>query len=288
MFAPTKIWRRWHRKVNLTQRRYATASALAASAIPALVMARGHKIETVPEIPLVLDNSIENVTKTAKAVAILKRFGVSAEIEKVKDSRKIRRGKGKMRNRRHVQRKGPLVIYKEDNGITKAFRNIPGVDLCSVDRLNILQLAPGGHLGRFIIWTKSAFERLDALFGTYKRKAQLKAGYSLPRPMMTNADLARIINSDEIQSVVRPAIKQRKYLPRKKNPLKNLGVMLKLNPYAKVWKRSQVLLQEARLNRKAEILEQKRKGLKTLNNANNIEKKKLKKAGKAFFRVISA
>ena len=28
-----------------------------------------------------------------------------------------------------------------------------------------VQLAPGGHLGRFIIWTRSAFERLDEVFG---------------------------------------------------------------------------------------------------------------------------
>jgi hypothetical protein len=29
-----------------------------------------------------------------------------------------------------------------------------------------LQLAPGGHVGRFIVWTKSAFEKLDSIFGT--------------------------------------------------------------------------------------------------------------------------
>ena len=28
-----------------------------------------------------------------------------------------------------------------------------------------VQLAPGGHLGRFIIWTKGAFSRLDEIFG---------------------------------------------------------------------------------------------------------------------------
>ena len=27
------------------------------------------------------------------------------------------------------------------------------------------QLAPGGHLGRFCIWTKSAVEKLDKIFG---------------------------------------------------------------------------------------------------------------------------
>ena len=30
-----------------------------------------------------------------------------------------------------------------------------------------LQLAPGGHMGRFIIWTKSAFNQLDEIFGEY-------------------------------------------------------------------------------------------------------------------------
>ena len=30
-----------------------------------------------------------------------------------------------MRNRRRIQRRGPCIIYNEDNGIIKAFRNIP-------------------------------------------------------------------------------------------------------------------------------------------------------------------
>jgi large subunit ribosomal protein L4e len=63
MFAPTKIWRRWHRHVNVNQRRFALVSALAASAVPALVMARGHKVEKLPELPLVVSN-LATVTKT--------------------------------------------------------------------------------------------------------------------------------------------------------------------------------------------------------------------------------
>ncbi len=66
------------------------------------------------------------------------------------------------------------------------------------------QLAPGGHIGRFIIWTKSAFDRLDTLFGTASTKSGVKSGYSLPRPMMANPDVARLINSNEVQAVVRP------------------------------------------------------------------------------------
>ena len=44
----------------------------------------------------------------------------------------MRAGKGKLRNRRHVQKLGPLVIYDQDQGVTKAFRNIPGVNVIQV------------------------------------------------------------------------------------------------------------------------------------------------------------
>ena len=74
-------------------------------------------------------------------------------------------------------RKGPLIIYCEDHGITRAFRNIPGVDLIKVDRLNLLQLAPGGHMGRFCIWTQDAFEKLDDIYGTFRKVSTQKSGY---------------------------------------------------------------------------------------------------------------
>ncbi|GLJ37413.1 hypothetical protein SUGI_0760020 [Cryptomeria japonica] len=45
--------------------------------------------------------------------------------------------------------------------IVTAFRNFPGVKFSCMDRLKLLKLAPGGHLGRFIIWTKFAFEKPD-------------------------------------------------------------------------------------------------------------------------------
>jgi len=238
MFAPTKVWRKWHRKTNQNQKRYATASALAASAVPALVMARGHRIEEINEVPLVLSSEIESITKTKAAIELLKSIKAYSDVEKVIESRKIRAGKGKARNRRHVQRKGPLVIYNEDSGLTKAFRNIPGVDLACVTRLNLLQLAPGSHLGRFIIWTQGAFEKLDALYGTQTTPSELKKGFHLPYSKVTNTDITRLINSDEIQSVVRPAnSKTQTRAPIKKNPLRNDQVLVRLNPYAQYMKR---------------------------------------------------
>jgi large subunit ribosomal protein L4e len=201
MFAPTKVFRRWHVKVNLNQRRFATAAALAASAIPALVMARGHSIESIAEVPLVVADSIESIAKTSLAVALLKSLSAYDDVKRVADSKKLRAGKGKMRNRRHTQRRGPLIIYNKDEGIVKAFRNVPGVEVAPVSSLNLLQLAPGGHVGRFIIWTEGAFKQLDLLYGTATKASQLKKDYTLPFPIISNADLPRLINSDEIQAV---------------------------------------------------------------------------------------
>ena len=177
MFAPTKTWRKWHVKVNQNQRRFAVVSALAASALPSLVLARGHRIEQIEEVPLVVSSETEAFTKTKQAVALLKSLNAYADVIKVSNSRKLRAGKGKLRNRRHRQRRGPLVVYNEDAGIVKAFRNLPGVELVNVRRLNLLQLAPGGHLGRFVIWTEAAFALLDEVFGTFDKASVYKKDY---------------------------------------------------------------------------------------------------------------
>lgn len=143
MYAPLKVWRKWHRKINLKQRRYALVSAIAASGVPSLVMAKGerptvdgrgsrrafcsgHSIETVPEIPMVITDKVQDIKKTKEAVALLRKVGAWADILKVYASKHTRAGKGKMRNRRTVMKRGPVIVYDKDNGVKKAFRNIPG------------------------------------------------------------------------------------------------------------------------------------------------------------------
>jgi len=258
MFAPTKTWRRWHRKINVNQKRYAVASALAASALTALVQGRGHVVDQVPEIPLVVDGAIEKLQKTKQAIAALKHIGAYGDVEKAGSSRKIRRGRGKMRNRRHVLRRGPLVVYNVDNGIVKAFRNLPGVDTAQVDSLNLLQLAPGGHLGRFIVWTQGAFQKLNDIWGSQNRESTTKKGYKLPRAIISNSDVTRLINSDEVQTRVRAPIKTLKRRVQHKNPLKNFGARIKLNPYALTLRRTELLAKERRVHQKQAILDAKR------------------------------
>lgn len=281
MFGPTKIWRRWHKKISVNQRRYAVSSALAASALPALVMARGHRVDNVPEFPLVLADSLNRVSRTKEAKAVLERVGAFDDVAKARDSKKIRCGAGKSRNRRYTQRRGPLVVYDASEGLDKAFRNLPGCELAMVDNLSLLDLAPGGHLGRFIIWTKGAFEKLDSIFGTYDESAKFKNGFNLPRSSMTNADLARIINSDEVQSVLRPIQTTTTVLPKKRNPLKNSAVKVALNPHHAAVVKRETDKQKASKDAKGKIAAAKAK-------AQVARSKKFSTRKKAFYKSASA
>lgn len=126
--------------------------------------------------------------------------------------------------------------------------------------MNVLQLAPGGHIGRFVIWTRDAFEKLDALYGTYNKVSQLKKDYRLPRPLMANPDLNRIIDSEEIQSAIRPARETKSVEIKKKNALVNVAARNALNPYYPTLVRNRKNQQKAVAKKKAALVEQKRTG----------------------------
>lgn len=233
MFAPTKVTRRWNRRVNKNLRRYAVTSALAATGLPSLVMARGHKIERVHELPLVVSDKIQNLNKTKEAVNLLKTLKAIDDVVKVKETKKIRSGVGKSRNRRYVTRKGPLIVLETKGTGWRAFRNLPGVDLAYVTALNLLQLAPGGHLGRFVIFSEAAFRALNNVFGDGTKRATTRH-YRLPRSIVSNTDVTRIINSDEVQAVSR----RKRSAPTKKRIVQKKALR-KLLPYNKV-KRNRV------------------------------------------------
>lgn len=247
----------------MTQRRHALASAVAATACAPLVMARGHRIMEMQQVPLVLDDTVGQVSKTKDAIAMLKAMGLWADVKRVMANKQLRAGKGKLRGRRHKMRRGPLFVL-EDNceNLRRSLRNVPGVDVCNVGRLNIRQLAPGGHVGRLCVWTKSAFASLERVFGSAKFSAPLKKGYNLQNEVCTNADLSGIINSDAVQSVLNDK-KARVVRTKgtKPNPLRNRRAMDRLNPYAAVLRK--VRQQSAGVKRKIGKAERKDKNTRS-------------------------
>jgi large subunit ribosomal protein L4e len=143
----------------------ALRSAIAATASKETVAQRGHAIENVPQIPLIVTDDIAQLTKTQEVEEALTSLGILNDIYRVRDSRKIRAGKGKRRGRKMKQAIGPLIVIAENKGLAEAAANVPGVDVAIVNALNPELLAPGTHPGRLTLWANGAIEQLDKLYG---------------------------------------------------------------------------------------------------------------------------
>jgi len=161
---PPRAEKKILKSIPKKEAKLALFSAIAATAQKETVASRGHKIENV-KIPLIVDNAIEDLTKAKEVEETLTRLGVIQDIVRVRDSRKIRAGKGKHRGRKMKQAVGPLIVVVENKGLVNAASNVPGVDVTTVANLNTEMLAPGTHPGRLTLWTNGAIERLDKLYG---------------------------------------------------------------------------------------------------------------------------
>ncbi|MGE5638348.1 MAG: 50S ribosomal protein L4 [Chloroflexota bacterium] len=140
-------------------------SAIAATANKTAVKSRGHMIDSIPQIPLVVSDELAELKRTKDFEQTLACLGLADDICRVKDSRKIRAGKGKRRGRKMKQAIGPLIVIAEDKGLRDAAANIPGVDVALVNSLNTELLAPGTHPGRLTVWTCGAIQQLCKTFG---------------------------------------------------------------------------------------------------------------------------
>jgi large subunit ribosomal protein L4e len=153
------------KKLPKKEMHLALRSAVAATGSKETVAARGHMVEDVPDFPLVVVDELQSLKKTKDIEETLVSIGVWSDVFRVKESRKIRAGKGKMRGRKMKQAVGPLLVITKNDGIAEAARNLPGVDVTSVENLNAELLAPGTHPGRLTVWTASALEKVQTIFG---------------------------------------------------------------------------------------------------------------------------
>ena len=153
------------RRIPKKEAKLALTSAIAATAQKETVTSRGHKITNVPQFPLVVEDALENLMKAKEVEDVLTSLGIAKDLTRVRDSRKIRAGKGKHRGRKMKQAVGPLIVVVDGKNIVKAASNLSGVQVTTVVNLNPEMLAPGTHPGRLTIWTNGAIEKLTALYG---------------------------------------------------------------------------------------------------------------------------
>ncbi|UCE12823.1 MAG: 50S ribosomal protein L4 [Candidatus Heimdallarchaeota archaeon] len=154
-------------KINKKEKILARKSAIAATANPVLVESRGHIIEEIKSLPLIVSDDLESLKKTHEVQTVFSNLGLSYDLAKAKRRKtQIRPGKGKSRGRKYKKGKSVLVVIARDYGVTAAARNLPGVDVVKVEQLNTEHLAPGTHAGRLTLWTKSAIEILRESIST--------------------------------------------------------------------------------------------------------------------------
>ena len=162
---PPEAGKKIRKKIPKKEMHLALRSAIAATGSKETVASRGHMVEDVPDFPLVVVDEIQSLKRTKDMEEALMNLGVWPDIFRVKESRKVRAGKGKMRGRKMKQAVGPLLVITKNDGVAEAARNLPGIEVASVENLNAELLAPGTHPGRLTVWTSSAFEKLEKVFG---------------------------------------------------------------------------------------------------------------------------
>jgi large subunit ribosomal protein L4e len=139
--------------VNDKERRQAVRSAIAATADEELVRARGHRFDEDVELPVVVADEFEALTKTREAADAVEALGLGADVERA-DSATIRAGRGTTRGRKY--RRPTSVLFVTAGEPSLAARNLAGADVTTAREVNAEDLAPGAQAGRLTVWTESA------------------------------------------------------------------------------------------------------------------------------------
>src|SRR2546422_9128370 len=129
-----------------------------------MVASRGHRFPEDITLPVVIEDGIETLTPdsgaTREGLKILNHLGLLPDVERAKDGRHIRAGRGKMRGRRYRQPRSVLVVVKEAGNVRRLLGNLPGVEVVNPAALNAEVLAPGGDPGRLTVFSEGALEIL--------------------------------------------------------------------------------------------------------------------------------
>ena len=170
-----KVDKDWTQKLNSKQKAAARDAAIAASADPEIVAARGHRFDEGTNFPIIIDGYVESRQgsdekydvesiplqySTRKFIAMMEGIGLGEDLTRAKSGKTIRAGKGTMRGRKIRTPKSILLVVSNRDGLHKAASNVPGVDVVVAKDLCAEDLAPGGDPGRLTVWTKQAIEAM--------------------------------------------------------------------------------------------------------------------------------
>jgi large subunit ribosomal protein L4e len=133
--------------LNRKEYRKALLAAIALTTDRDTVSSR-YKADIGLSLPIVLDNSFEKLNKTKDVLKVFKALKLDKFLERAKQ----------------FNTKSPLVVVS-GGSILKAARNLPGVDVVSVEDLKVRHLAPGTHPGRLTLYSEGAITKISEIGG---------------------------------------------------------------------------------------------------------------------------
>lgn len=158
---PPKPEKDYSKKVNRKEKSKAKLSALAALSDAGMVKLRGHQFEDDVTLPVVVEDDFEKLATTSEVVEALAGIGISADLDRAKDGKKIRAGRGKMRSRKYKTPRSILVVVSaKEAPVFMGANNLPGVEITSTEGLSAGKLAPGGAAGRLAVFSESALKQV--------------------------------------------------------------------------------------------------------------------------------
>lgn len=149
---PPRSEKRIIKKVNKKEKILAIQYAIAATANRELVLKRGHRLPEKISLPIVFDQSVDSIEKSDLLRGFLIKIGLSEELERLKRGQKFRSGASRLRGRSRKRRVGPLIVTSSPS-LTRAARNLPGIDISRPEVLSLRELAPNGTIGRLTLWS---------------------------------------------------------------------------------------------------------------------------------------
>lgn len=161
---PPEAWKVTYKKINKKEKMIALFSAISCTSRIELVTKRGHDIEGIKSLPIIVSNELEQIGKTKNLLEILTVLGIVNDINRVEQSIKRRSGKAKRRGRpNRIGKSALIVVGQQDSEVLKLDNSIPGVSVKHVNDLSVIDLAPGAKPVRLVLYSQSSLDALNKL-----------------------------------------------------------------------------------------------------------------------------